>query len=408
MDGLGVAVTAGTPVAPSGAVHRRRPITPFTVLVAIVAVDSLSYALVLPVLPFTLRTMGAGAVMVALVFSAFSACQFVAAPLLGRASDRWGRRRVLLVSQLGTLAGFVVLFLARSPGQVLAARIVDGATAGNLAVVYAAVCDLYPAEVRAQRFAVLNSAAGAGILAGLGLSAALTTSGFSTLAAVAAVAALITIGGALIVQFPPPSAAVERARWGRLLLSAPTSLRSAGIVTVFVQVLIGAFALTLPALLHLTIGASARLGIVVAAVGLLVGIAVQATAGVWLTRHLGTRQATACSLGGVEAGVLLLGAGAEWSSQGVAVVLSVAGAALVAGGLLCALSATTSWLSASAALGAGLLMGLSQALASVGQLAGPSLGFLALAAGPGFLLALLASLGGAALAACRPPRWSSS
>jgi len=384
------------------------PITPFTVLVAIVTVDSLSYALVLPVLPFTLRTMGAGALMVALVFSAFSACQFVAAPLLGRASDRWGRRRVLLASQVGTLAGFVVLFLARSPGEVLAARVIDGATAGNLAVVYATVCDLYPAEVRAQRFAVLNSAAGAGILAGLGLCAALTTSGFSTLAAVAAVAALVTIGGALIVRFPPPSADVERARWGRLLLHAPASLRRAGIVTVLVQVLIGAFALTLPALLHLTIGASARLGIVVAAVGLLVGIAVQATAGVWLTGNLGTRQATACSLGGVEAGVVLLGAGAESSSPGVAVVLSVSGAALVAGGLLCALSATTSWLSASAAVGAGLLMGLSQALASVGQLAGPSVGFFALAAGPGFLLALLASLGGAALAACSPPRGCSS
>jgi len=377
-------------------------VTPFVVLIAIVAVDSLSYALVLPVLPFTLRGMGAGALVVALVFSAFSACQFVAAPLLGRASDRWGRRRVLVVSQVGTLAGFVVLYLARTPNQVLVARIIDGATAGNLAVVYAAVCDLYPAEVRAQRFAVLNSAAGAGILGGLGLCAALTTRGFSTLAGIAAVAALVTIAGSLAVRFPPASASVERARWTRLLLRAPVALRRSGIVTVLVQVLIGAFALTLPAFLHATIGASARSGIVVAAVGLLLGIAVQATAGVWLTRRLGNRMATACALGGVEGGLLLLGAGAGWGSQAVGVALSVAGAALVAAGLLCALSATTSWLSASAALGAGLLMGLSQALASVGQLAGPALGFLALAAGSRFLLALLVFLAAAALVACRP------
>ncbi|MEO7836508.1 MAG: MFS transporter [Acidimicrobiales bacterium] len=106
------AMSTGTP---ADRVDRIRwGMTPFAVVVAIVAVDSLSYALVLPVLPFALQSMGGGAVAVAVIFSAFSACQFLAAPVLGRASDRWGRRRVLLGSQLGTLAGFVVLF----PGPV--------------------------------------------------------------------------------------------------------------------------------------------------------------------------------------------------------------------------------------------------------------------------------------------------
>jgi predicted MFS family arabinose efflux permease len=373
------------------------------VLAAIAAVDSFSYALVLPVLPFELRSMGAGAVLVAVVFSAFSACQFVAAPLLGRASDRWGRKRVLLVSQVGTLAGFVVLFLARSPGQVLVARIIDGATAGNLAVVYATLCDLFPAGERAPRFAVLNTAAGGGILAGLGVCAALTTHGFGTLAGVAASAALVTIAGSLVVAFPPPSGAVERARWGKLLAGAPTALRRSGLVTVGVQVLIGAFAVTLPALLHATVGASARTGIVLAAGGLLVGIAVQATVGVRLNRRIGTRLAAAAALGGVEAGVLLLGAGTGRASH-VGLALSGAGAALVAAGLLSALTAATSWMSTSAALGAGLLMGLSQSLASVGQLIGPAIGFFALAAGPWVLLGLLASIGTAAVAACGPLR----
>ncbi|MDQ6726388.1 MAG: MFS transporter [Actinomycetota bacterium] len=371
-------------------------------LAAIAAVDSFSYALVLPVLPFELRSMGAGAVLVAAVFAAFSACQFVAAPVLGRASDRWGRRRVLLVSQAGTLAGFVVLFLARSPGQVLAARVIDGATAGNLAVVYATLCDLYAAEERAPRFAMLNTAAGIGILAGLGVCAALTTRGFATLAAVAASAALVTIAGSLVVTFPPPSGAVDRARWGRLLIGAPVSLRRSGMVVVAVQVHLGAFAVTLPALLHATIDASARSGIVVAAVGLVVGIAAQVTAGVRLNRRLGDRLAAAAALGGVEAGVLLLGVGTGRGPL-VGLVLSGAGAALVAAGLLSALTAT-SWLSTSAALGAGLLMGLSQALASVGQLIGPALGFVALAAASWVLLGLLASLGVVGIAACRPLR----
>lgn len=339
----------------------------------------------------------------AVVFSAFSACQFVAAPLLGRASDRWGRKRVLLVSQAGTLAGFMVLFLARSPGQVLGARIIDGATAGNLAVVYATVCDLYSAEERAPRFAMLNTAAGAGILVGLGVCAALTTRGFATLAAVAALAAVVTIGGSLVVAFPPPLAAAERARWGSLLLKAPASLRRSGTVTVVVQVLIGAFAVTLPALLHATVAASARSGIVVAEVGLLVGIAAQATLGVAMNRRMGNRRAAAVGLGGLEAGVLLLGAGTGRGSA-VGLALSGVGAALVAAGLLSALTAATSWLSTSAALGAGLLMGLSQALASVGQLIGPAVGFFALAAGSWVLLGLLGLLGAGALAACEPLR----
>jgi len=367
-----------------------------------VAVDSLSYALVLPVLPFALRAMGGGAVAAALIFSAFSVCQLVAAPLLGRASDRWGRRPVLLASQLGTLAGFVLLFVARSPGQVLAARMIDGATAGNLAVVYAAVCDLYPAEARAARFTIMNTAAGIGILVGLGLGAVLTTRGFSTLVGVAAAAALVTIGGALVVRFPSSPAVIERARWGRLLLGAPPALRRSGAVTVLVQVLIGAFAVTLPAFLHASIGASARTGIIVAAAGLILGIGAQATAGVRLTRRVGNRVAAAWALVGVEAGVMLLAA-AGWGSQAVGLVLASAGAALVAAGLLSALSATTSWLSASAAFGAGLLMGLSQALASVGQLAGPALGFLALAVGPVSLVVVLALLGATGLIACRVP-----
>jgi hypothetical protein len=75
----------------------------------------------------------------------------------------------------------------------------------------------------------------------------------------------------------------------------------------------------------------------------------------------------------------------------------------VAAGLLTALAAGTAWLSGAAGLGPGLLMGLSQALGSIGQLAGPVVGFLALAVGARALLGLLAVLGLGAVAACRLP-----
>ena len=377
-----------------------RWLTPLAVLTAIVAMDSFSYALVLPVLPFAVRQMGGGAVTVAVLFSAFSVCQIAAAPLLGRASDRWGRRPVLLLSQTGTLIGFVVLFLAHTPGAVLVARVVDGVSAGNLAVVYAAVCDRYPPGQRTGRFAVVNTGAGVGILLGLGVCAMLVSRGFTLLAAVGAAASLLTILGGLVVRFAPPSGEPRTIRW-RSLLEAPRALRRSATAIAVVQVLIGAFAVTLPTLLHATIAASVRTGIALAGLAMLVGIGLQASVGVWVARRAGDRVATACALGGVEAGIVLLWAADGHRGQPFGLLTSGAGAALVAGGLLSALTAATSWLSGSAAYGAGLLMGLSQSLASGGQLAGPVAGFFSLTAGPGVFLLFLGLLGAAALTACR-------
>jgi Major Facilitator Superfamily len=220
---------------------------------------------------------------------------------------------------VGTLAGFVVLILARSPGEVLFARIIDGATAGNLAVVNAAVCDVYPLEARAGRFSMMNTASGAGLLAGLGLCAALATHGFATLAGIAAAAAGITIVAGLVARFPPASVVLAHVRPGRLLqlLRPRGPLSRPGAATFFVQLLIGAFALTLPALLHAAIGAAERTGVVVAAIGLLVGVLVQATVGVRLNRRVGSRLTVALSAGAVEAGVLLLALSSAWGSHEV-------------------------------------------------------------------------------------------
>jgi MFS transporter, DHA1 family, tetracycline resistance protein len=376
-----------------------RWVTPLAVLTAVVAVDSFSYALVLPVLPFAVRQMGGGAVTVAVVFSAFSVCQIAAAPLLGRASDRWGRRPVLLLSQTGTLIGFVVLFFAHTPAAVLVARIIDGVSAGNLAVVYAAVCDRYPPDQRTRRLATVNTGAGIGILLGLGLCAILVGRGFALLAVLGVAASLLTIVGGLLVRLAPPSGEPRTIRW-RSLVEAPRPLRRSAAAIALVQVLIGAFAVTLPTLLHATIGASVRTGIALAGLAMLAGIGVQASIGVWMARRAGDRAATACALVGVEAGIVLLWAADLHPGEAFGLVSSAVGAALVAGGLLSALTAATSWLSGSAAYGAGLLMGLSQSLASGGQLAGPVAAFFSLAAGPLVFLLFVGMLGAAALMAC--------
>jgi Arabinose efflux permease len=72
----------------------------------IVAVDVLGLTIILPLLPFYAEHLGASPTVVGLLISAYAFCQLIAGPLLGRLSDRTGRRPLLLVSQAGTLIGF--------------------------------------------------------------------------------------------------------------------------------------------------------------------------------------------------------------------------------------------------------------------------------------------------------------
>src|SRR5262245_60293995 len=84
----------------------RSPLFP---IFMIIFVDFLGLGITIPVLPlFAQREFGASGFQIALIFSAYFFAQLIAAPQLGRMSDRFGRRPVLLLSQLGTFAGFVI------------------------------------------------------------------------------------------------------------------------------------------------------------------------------------------------------------------------------------------------------------------------------------------------------------
>jgi DHA1 family tetracycline resistance protein-like MFS transporter len=72
----------------------------------VVAVDILGLTLVLPLLPFYAERFGATPQIVGLLVTVYALCQLVAGPFLGQLSDRYGRRRLLIVSQVGTLIGF--------------------------------------------------------------------------------------------------------------------------------------------------------------------------------------------------------------------------------------------------------------------------------------------------------------
>src|SRR5438874_1233417 len=144
--------------------------SPLLSIFLIVVVDVLGLTIILPLLPFYAESMGATPRIVGLLVSAYAICQLIAGPPLGHLSDRIGRRPVLLVSQIGTCAGFLILAYANSLWVVFLARIIDGLTAGNLTVAQAYIADVSEAENRTKAFGLIGIAFGLGFLVGPGIS----------------------------------------------------------------------------------------------------------------------------------------------------------------------------------------------------------------------------------------------
>src|SRR6202012_4515860 len=87
----------------------KRFASPLLPIFLIVAVDVLGFTIILPLLPFYSERLGASATVVGELVSTYAVCQLIAGPILGQLSDRVGRRPILLVSQIGTFIGFLVL-----------------------------------------------------------------------------------------------------------------------------------------------------------------------------------------------------------------------------------------------------------------------------------------------------------
>ncbi len=142
------------------------------------AVDILGFTIILPLLPFYSEHLGASATVVGELVSTYAVCQLIAGPILGQLSDRLGRRPILLVSQMGTLAGFLVLAFAHHIWLLFLARAIDGATAGNLTIAQAYISDVTKPENRAKAFAVIGIAFGFGFLVGPAISGFLAHYGY--------------------------------------------------------------------------------------------------------------------------------------------------------------------------------------------------------------------------------------
>jgi MFS family permease len=144
--------------------------SPLLAIFLIVSVDVLGLTIILPLLPFYAEKLGATPAVVGLLVSTYALCQLIAGPILGRMSDHTGRRPLLLVSQLGTFIGFLILAYSKVLWLVFLSRVIDGATAGNLSLAQAYISDVTEPENRAKSFALIGIAFGMGFLAGPAIS----------------------------------------------------------------------------------------------------------------------------------------------------------------------------------------------------------------------------------------------
>jgi MFS family permease len=158
--------------AEEAAPPRQSPLLP---IFLIVMVDVLGLTIILPLLPFYAERLGASPTLVGLLVSTYAACQLIAGPVLGQISDRMGRRPLLLVSQMGTFIGFLILAWAGTLWVVFLSRVIDGLTAGNLSLAQAYISDVTKPEDRAKAFGVIGVAFGIGFLIGPAISGFLST-----------------------------------------------------------------------------------------------------------------------------------------------------------------------------------------------------------------------------------------
>ena len=135
-------------------------------LILIVFIDLLGFGIIIPMLPFYAEHFGASPGIVTLLMATYSLMQFVAAPFIGSMSDRYGRRRVILISLVGTCVAYVFMAYASSLVMLFAARALAGLFAGNIAAAQAYIADITTPENRARGMGFFGAAFGLGFIFG--------------------------------------------------------------------------------------------------------------------------------------------------------------------------------------------------------------------------------------------------
>lgn len=151
-----------------------RPKSPLAIILVTVFIDLVGFGMIIPLLPIYAERFQANSFEIGFLVAIYSAIQFFAGPILGQISDRVGRRPVLLVSLLGTAAGFFLMGSAHALWMLFAARALAGATGGNISTAQAYIADVTPPEKRSSGMGLIGAAFGVGFIVGPAVGALLS------------------------------------------------------------------------------------------------------------------------------------------------------------------------------------------------------------------------------------------
>lgn len=357
------------------------PVAAFATVWLTLFLDLVAFGIVIPVLPYYAESFGASAFLVTLLSTSFSLAQFMMSPVLGRLSDRFGRRPVMLISIAGSCASLAVLAFAHTLWMIFTARIISGMCNANIATANAYVADRVSPEKRAKYMGMMGAAIGLGFVFGPAIGGLLSTPEYPELPFLVA-AVLAGINWLMALKFLPesrrtqrsPATAPVRAPGGGLLRKLRvfkasmwgTALGWIVLVNFLFFLAFAAMESTFALLMERKLGWQAReTGMLFT----LIGVVIVVTQGVLVGRTVGRFGEKRTLLIGM--GVLAVGLCSTGLSPGVPLV--VLGAALIAlgNGLVTpSINASVSRLSSSD--DQGLNLGVNASAASLARIAGPA------------------------------------
>jgi DHA1 family tetracycline resistance protein-like MFS transporter len=341
------------------------------VVYATVFIDLLGFGIILPALPYYADRLGAGGLWLGMVLTAYSLAQLLGAAILGRLSDRFGRRPVILLSLAGSSVSMALTGIAPSLTALVAARALAGLFGGSIAAAQAYIADVTRPEERSRFLGYLGAATGMGFVLGPALGALLIRWGFAAtaFAAAALAAAALLLALVRLQESLPPEA-----RSGSLRRAALADLRNAwarrGLRPVLAATFLTGFAFvgmetTLAYLGKRRFGLDERgLGLLLVLVGVVV-VGIQGGLIGRLTKRFGDRRPAIWGAGLMAVALAVLPLCASFGAAAAVLSLLAAGRALSAPTLTALLSRLSSTSEQGGALGLG------QSLAAGARTVGP-------------------------------------
>ena len=170
-------------------------------VVVIMLVDLMGLSIIIPLLPLFAARFSATPILIGILQATYPMMQFIGAPILGRFSDRFGRKPIFIVSQLGTLSGFLLLGFANTLVLLFLSRIIDGLSGGNMSTAQAAITDSTNEKTRTQGLGLIGAAFGVGFILGPIIAYIVLALSGGNYRAVALTAALFSLVSILLTTF---------------------------------------------------------------------------------------------------------------------------------------------------------------------------------------------------------------